>query len=120
MLLQSNVVMEFEMATNGTTVAITTKEKIEFNPLFVKYVQKEYSDKQILAELDGNKKKFSRFQLYANGLIDLLKTQKIEKRIAEIEESKVLLKKGIEKHKSIIHQSRTTAVKATIRQAIRI
>lgn len=108
------------MARNGTKSAITSKEKIEFNPLFLKYVQKEYTDEQILDEFKGNLRKFSRFQSYANGLIRLLKAQQVEEKIADIQKSKVLLTKGIEKHRAIIHQSITTAVDKSLRQAIRI
>lgn len=108
------------MATNGTRIAITLKEKIEFNPLFVKYVQKEYTDQQILDKFNGNERKFSRFQSYANGLITLLKAQQIEAEIIKVQKSKVLLTKGIKKHKAIIDQSRATAVETSFRQAVRI
>ncbi len=107
------------MATRGPKIVLTPEEKIEFNPLFLKYVKKECDAEQILAEFKGNKSKFSRFEFYTNQLIKLLQTQAIEKQIAEVTKSKTLLTKGIEKHRSNIAQSRT-AVKASLRQAIRI
>ncbi len=103
------------MSTKGVKRSFTQEEKLTFKPIFVKYINKEYDSKDILAALSGNKKQFARFKYYAEELTAYMQQRQSISKINELEKSKVLLTKSIEQRESAIKRSREVTMEAVLR-----
>ncbi|MGE3320151.1 MAG: hypothetical protein AB7I18_12735 [Candidatus Berkiella sp.] len=107
------------MSIKGAKLSFTAHEKLAFNPLFLKYVQKEYSEKDILTALGGDPQKHARFQLYAEGLLAVMKLKRQGKagEVAALQKSKTLLTQSIQRKEAAIEKSRMSTVEEVLRNS---
>jgi len=107
------------MSIKGAKLSFTAQEKITFNPLFLKYVQKTYSDKDILKALGGDQQQYARFQLYAQGLLAVMKLKQQGKfdEVAKLQKAKTLLNQSIQHRENVIETSRNAAVEEVLRNS---
>lgn len=103
------------MSTKGVKRAFTEEEKFTFKPLFVKYIQKEYGPKDILAALCGDKKQFARFKYYAEQLKEMMQQRQTQSKIDKLEQSKALISKSIERRETEISRSREVFMEEALR-----
>jgi hypothetical protein len=103
------------MSTKGAKRSFTEEEKLRFKPIFVKYIQKKYVSKDILAALDGDKKQFAQFKRYADELIAFMQQRETQCKIDKLEQSKALLTKSIERRENLIDRSREKLMETVLR-----
>lgn len=96
--------------TQGSIV-FTQSEKTEFNPLFAQYISNRDAD-AVLEALNNNQKKYKRFTLYVDGMLNLLKDKQMASQIDSLVQNKTMLTQSITQRKQSISKSREITYKA--------
>lgn len=107
------------MSIKGAKLSFTDQEKKTFNPLFLKYIQKNLSDKDILKALGGDPQQQSRFHLYAEALQAVMKLKQQGKitEAVKLQQSKTLLSQRIQHKEKAIEDSRMQAAEEVLRNS---
>ncbi len=79
------------MSAKGPITDFTDDEKLEFKPIFIKYINKEYGPKEILQALGNDKIKAQRFKKYADIMVPLLRGMQSEQRVDDLSKKRDLL-----------------------------
>jgi hypothetical protein len=103
------------MVSIGSTITFAPEEKVEFNPHFSRYIQKMSTLESIKEAFKDDVKKYDRYVLYHNALIELLQLRKAKKCVADLSHTATQIQAGLN-DKAILTQSikhRTDVIKAS-------
>lgn len=100
------------MSAGGPLTNFTDAEKLEFKPIYTKYISKEFGPKEIFVALGRNKEKYDRFQGYASIMTNLLVMRQAEKKVEVKIEGRDLLVKQVADREAAIAASRAKSAGA--------